>query len=171
MEDPSHPSQVERKSVSNQSAIGQWWIVVGAWLGGLAVLFGAFGAHGLESWLPEAYPDEVQKRLDWWGTAVQYHLPHSLAILFCGLLLRWGAGPGTRVAAILFTAGVLLFSGSLYGLTLTTYSWLGMVAPLGGTALILGWGCLAVSNWPTQGSGESAKDHPDNRDSSAPKQF
>jgi len=114
-------------------------VLVAALLGALGVVLGAFGAHGLRQRLtPEA--------LALWQTAVQYHLWHALAMLGAGLLaqqLPQQAWP--RAAAGLLFTGVALFSGSLYALALGAPRLLGAVTPLGGLALIAGWGCLAVA--------------------------
>ena len=122
----------------------RWILVTAAVLGGLAVASGAFGAHALDGVLDE-------RARGWYDTAVAYHAAHALALLGCGLLsLHVGAG-GTRprrtlrLAALAFTAGVALFSGSLYAMALTGLTVLGAVTPLGGVALIGGWGLLAVS--------------------------
>jgi len=107
------------------------WIVVAAISGTLAVVLGAFGAHGLER---IADPDQ----LDAWSTASEYHLLHSVALLALAL---YGARSerSVRVPASLFTVGIVLFSGSIYALVLTGASWLGPVTPLGGVCLIAGW--------------------------------
>lgn len=110
-------------------------------LGALGVLLGAFGAHALGDRLP---PD----LMDVWQTAVQYHLWHALALLAVGLLLvqapdsRWLSAAGWS-----FTAGILVFSGSLYLLALTGTRGLGAVTPFGGFALIAGWVMVAVGTW------------------------
>jgi uncharacterized membrane protein YgdD (TMEM256/DUF423 family) len=110
-------------------------------LGGVAVALGAFGAHGLTSRL-SALPDGAQ-RLDWWKTAALYHLTHALALaLSAGLLGDTRAG---KLACSAFIAGIALFSGSLYTMTLTGIRALGAVTPFGGLAFILGWFALAVA--------------------------
>ena len=105
----------------------------------LAVGFGAFGAHLVEDILS---PD----RFDVYQTAVQYHFYHALGLLLIGALaqhlpdsawLRW--------SGILHTAGIFIFSGSLYLLTLTDTGWLGAITPIGGVAFIAGWICLAIA--------------------------
>ncbi len=88
---------------------------------------GAFGAHALAG----------NPRLDVWKTAALYHLVHAVALLLPGL------PPPTRG---LHLAGVLLFSGSLYGLVLLDAPWLGMITPFGGVCLILGWLWAAFRN-------------------------
>ena len=75
-----------------------------------------------------------------WQTAVQYHFWHALAMLAVALA---GNGPWLKAAGWLFFAGVLLFSGSLYALAFGAP--LGMVTPLGGLALILGWVAFAIA--------------------------
>jgi len=81
-----------------------------------------------------------------WNTGVQYHLWHALGMVLAGLstsLLTDGVW--VRLAGWLFLAGIALFSGSLYALALGAPKWLGAVAPLGGTAFILGWLAFAVA--------------------------
>ena len=123
-------------------AIARW----GAVLAGLAVVFGAYGAHGLESLLSQwGFGEELAQRLEWFETGVRYQFPHALALLLIG----WAGNPHSRlqrIAAAAFLLGTLLFSGSLYGLTLLDASWrkLGAITPLGGLALIVGWALLAI---------------------------
>lgn len=101
-------------------------------LGTLAVMLGAFGAHGLESRLDA-------DRLESWHTAVQYHFYHVLALL----ALTWGAGSAWTKwmarACGAWVFGVALFSGSLYLLAATDARWLGAITPFGGVAFIAGW--------------------------------
>ena len=81
-----------------------------------------------------------------WNTGVQYHLWHALGMVLAGLsasLLTDSVW--VRLAGWLFLAGIALFSGSLYALALGAPKWLGAVAPLGGTAFILGWLAFAVA--------------------------
>ena len=106
-----------------------------------AVAFGAFGAHGLKGRLTEA-------DLAIYRTAVDYHMWHALGLGLIGLLrerypetalLRWAGG--------LMFAGILLFSGSLYALSLSGWRWLGMITPFGGLAFMAGWGLTALALW------------------------
>jgi uncharacterized membrane protein YgdD (TMEM256/DUF423 family) len=107
------------------------WLALAAVNGALAVAAGAFGAHGLEAILA---PD----RLTIFETGARYHMVHALAMGLAALAgARWAAG--------LFLVGILLFSGSLYGLALSGMTWLGMITPLGGVLFLAGWICLAVS--------------------------
>ena len=107
-------------------------VTVGATLGGLAVTLGAFGAHALKGRIGV-------DALGWWQTAVEYQMWHAIAVLSLGLsgVPRW------RLPGWLFAAGALVFSGTLYALALGAPTWLGAVTPLGGVAMICGWGTLA----------------------------
>jgi len=103
------------------------------------VALGAFGAHGLKARLSS-------DALALWNTGVQYHLWHALALVLAGLCAAAFADSAwLRASGWLFLAGIALFSGSLYALALGAPKWLGAVAPLGGTALILGWLALVVA--------------------------
>jgi len=115
------------------------WLRLIAISGALSVTFGAFGAHGLEDRLSASY-------LDTFNTAVRYQFLHTLALLGIICLpdhlvklrtLHW--------VSISFAAGVLLFSGSLYLLVLFDIPSLGMITPIGGASLILGWVLLLLS--------------------------
>jgi uncharacterized membrane protein YgdD (TMEM256/DUF423 family) len=103
--------------------------------GASAVMFGAFGAHALQNVLDAAHHE-------WWHTAVEYHFWHALALAF---VLACGQGKASRVAAWALTLGIVLFSGSLYGLALGAPRWLGIVTPVGGVAFIVGWIALGWS--------------------------
>jgi len=111
---------------------------VGAVLGGLGVALGAFGAHGLAGILAPA-------DLAVFETGVRYQMYHALALVVLGLADTRLSHPLARAAGWLFVLGVVLFSGSLYGLTLVGPRSLGMVTPFGGVALLAGWGCLAAA--------------------------
>jgi len=116
-------------------------LIVAAASGALAVALGAFGAHGLRGRV------EAQA-VDAWETAVLYHLVHSLAALLAATLALIASGPAAGVlrwAGWLALAGVLLFSGSLYGLALGGPRLLGPVPPLGGVTFIGGWLALLVA--------------------------
>ena len=115
-------------------------LVVGALLGATAVMSGAFGAHALQSVLSE-------KAAGWYDTAVTYHSTHALALLAAGLVsLHTANDPGTKwlkISAWCFGLGVLVFSGSLYVMAFTGITKLGMITPIGGALLIIGWLSLA----------------------------
>ncbi len=117
------------------------FITLAACSGALAVGFGAFGAHALRNRL-DAYATGV------FETAVQYHLVHSLALLAVGILAVSQPQTGLlKSSGWLFLIGIVVFSGSLYLLSLTGQRWLGAVTPLGGLAFIAGWACLAAVGW------------------------
>lgn len=112
-------------------------------LGALGVALGAFGAHGLRTKL-DALADGAVRR-GWWETAAHYHLVHALAIAVAGYLASRTGSTAATVSGLCFAFGILLFSGSLYAMTLTGVRSLGAVTPLGGLLFILGWLALAVS--------------------------
>ena len=106
----------------------------------LATACGAFGAHALKTHLsPE--------RLQLWETAVRYQFFQALGLIGVGLALRSCDGGALRAAAALIVAGVVLFSGSLYGLSLGAPRALGLLTPLGGLAWIGGWLLFALAAW------------------------
>src|SRR5689334_16922534 len=108
-------------------------VVLCAVLGFSGVACGALGAHAVKALGPEA--------LDWWNTGAKYHLIHALAV---GLTAALPVKRSHPIAA-LFTAGVFLFSGSLYALALTGVKALGMVTPFGGLCFLAGWAMLGFS--------------------------
>lgn len=107
------------------------WFQLAAVSGMLAVAAGAFGAHGLRS---RVEPEQLTA----WATASQYHLIHS-AVLLALAVFAATSEKSIRLPASLFSAGILLFSGSIYLLVLTKMRWLGPVTPIGGLFLIAGW--------------------------------
>ncbi len=110
-------------------------------MGALGVALGAFGAHGLQKWAEKL--DDGAKRLAWWDTATEYLLWHALlAAVFAVLSSTF---PRALTGALLCAAGALLFSGSLYAMTLTGITKLGMVTPFGGLAYIAAWIWLVVT--------------------------
>ena len=100
----------------------------------LAVALGAFGAHGLRSTL------QARGMLDVWNKAVFYQFIHAIALLALALY-----GSINRGAWLLLLIGILLFSGSLYLLALTSLRWLGPVTPLGGLCFLAGWAWLVFA--------------------------
>ena len=110
--------------------------------GATGVALGAFGAHALETFLTEHNTAHV------WDTAVRYQLVHAAALLGAAAWQRSATGAAaSRVgwAARCWSAGIVLFSGSLYGIAAGGPRWLGPITPLGGVALIAGWGCLIAA--------------------------
>jgi len=117
------------------------FFIFGSLFGGVAVALGAFGAHALESRLNS-------DALSTYETAVRYQMYHSLALLGVAFAItRWQGSGLPTLAGWLFVAGIVLFSGSLYLLSVTDVRWLGAIAPLGGAAFIAGWLCLAWAAW------------------------
>jgi len=110
-------------------------------LGGFAMMFGvalgAFGAHALKARLT---PDVLAI----YETGVRYHLVHGLAVFVAAWLAGEDQTRSARLAGILFVAGILLFSGSLYLLALTGVRSFGAITPIGGLAWIAAWGLIAL---------------------------
>lgn len=105
----------------------------------LTVAIGAFGAHGLTQLLTE------NGRLETFKTAVLYQLFHSLALIIAGLLYDKYDAKKIRIASILFTLGIIIFSGSLYTLSITNIGLFGAITPIGGVLFIVGWLYLFLS--------------------------
>ena len=114
------------------------FMLIGALAGFLGVAAGAFGAHGLRSRLsPEM--------LAVFETAVRYLMYHVFALLMTAAVIgRLGDARLLSIAGWSFVAGIVLFSGSLFALTLTGITTLGAITPLGGVAFLIGWACLAI---------------------------
>ena len=112
-------------------------------LGFLAVALGAFGAHGLQKHLSSAV--DAAARMEWWKTAALYHLTHALALALAAG--HFGGERAGRIACAAFIAGIALFSGSLYVMTLAGTRWLGAITPIGGLAMLIGWAALTVAAW------------------------
>lgn len=111
----------------------------------VGVAAGAFGAHGLKTFI-------TPERMAVWNTAVLYQLVHSLGIL---LLMPMHASRRTRIlkrACQTMLFGTLIFSGSLYLLVLTKLSWLGAITPVGGVLFIIAWGMACAGLWPRRHS-------------------
>lgn len=116
------------------------FLLCAACFGFSGVALGAFAAHGLRQRLS---PEQLAV----FHTAVQYQLVHALALLGVALLALQAPSRALGAAGLLFIAGVLLFSGSLYALTLSGVGRLGMLTPFGGLAFLAGWACLGVAAW------------------------
>jgi uncharacterized membrane protein YgdD (TMEM256/DUF423 family) len=123
------------------SALDRVFIFLGSTAALVGVGLGAFGAHGLREKLPEPMMAVYQ-------TAVQYHLIHALGLILIGCIVQ--GSPQTlllQAAGWLLLAGILLFSGSLYGLSLTEIHGFGLITPFGGLCLLAGWALLALGIW------------------------
>jgi uncharacterized membrane protein YgdD (TMEM256/DUF423 family) len=114
------------------------FMLVGAVAAFLSVAFGAFGAHGLRERIS---PDMLAV----FETGARYQMYHALAILIVAVAMARMDGWLIKTAGWLFTAGIVLFSGSLYLLALTGVTVLGAITPLGGFAFLAGWACLIVA--------------------------
>ncbi len=108
------------------------FILIGAILGFLGVAGGAFGSHALKNRLSA---DLLQV----FEVAVRYQMYHALALVLTGFILTRFHSQALSWAGWFFAAGVVIFSGTLYLLTLTGQRWLGAITPIGGTALLVGW--------------------------------
>lgn len=123
------------------------FIAIAAMIAALSVGLGAFAAHGLQQHLA---PSSIEV----FKTAVHYQFIHALALFGLGILLAVLPQQGGQlipsaltVAGIAWLIGIVLFSGSLYGLSIAQWRWLGPVTPIGGLSFIIGWVSLAVGSW------------------------
>ncbi len=145
------PMPESRTCPAENSAIprtGSFGVLAGAICCGLAVAFGAFGAHALAGVIDQWYEAPIAARkLDNWNTAVRYQVWHGLAIMAAGLLVHTQMARVTpvRIAMGFWLVGILLFSGGLCLWVLTDIRGTVMIVPLGGLAFLLGWLALAFS--------------------------
>ena len=117
------------------------YLLLAALNGFLAVALGAFGAHGLKQKLSA-------DMLAVYQTGVQYHFYHTLALFGVALFMsQLPQSAALRWSALLFVVGIVIFSGSLYVLSMTGIRWLGAITPLGGVAFLTGWILLAIAAW------------------------
>jgi uncharacterized membrane protein YgdD (TMEM256/DUF423 family) len=132
------------------------WLFLGSLFAGLAVAAGAFAAHGLDGYFVEKYGSETktvagremlrsEKYVHDFKTGAEYQMYHSLALLVVGLLVAQRPSASLNVAGWAFVLGIVLFSGSLYVLTITGVTKWGMVTPIGGVMFLIGWAALAVA--------------------------
>lgn len=112
------------------------WIKIAGACGFLGVALGAFGAHALKARL-------APEMLAVWNTGVLYHLIHALALLALALYGK-ASGADIRPGALFFLLGILVFSGTLYALSLSGLKVLGAITPLGGVLFLLGWGWVVL---------------------------
>lgn len=115
-------------------------LLLAALFGFAGVGLGAFAAHGLKGQLSAEYLAVFQ-------TGVHYQMLHALALLGLAALWQRLGGRLLTAAGVCFCVGILLFSGSLYALTLTGISALGMITPVGGLMFLVGWFCLGLAAW------------------------
>ena len=118
------------------------FLFIGSILAGLSVAGGAFASHALKDRLSDRF-------LEIFETGTKYQMYHALALILVALLLNSQENPLLTMvgAGYAFIIGILIFSGSLYALSLTGIKWLGAIAPIGGAALIIGWLSLAIAAW------------------------
>ena len=116
------------------------FLTSGSIFAGTSVLLGAFASHLLKDYVST-------KALAAWETGVTYQMYHALALILLALLINQLEEPSLvlMIAGIAFIVGIILFSGSLYALSLTKIREFGAITPLGGITFVLGWLCLAVS--------------------------
>lgn len=119
-------------------------IILGSLLGGLSVAFGAFGAHALKQILAE------HGRADTFELAVKYQFYHTLALLAMAALVDKLNESKASWSALLMTSGIIVFSGSLYILSLSGKTIWGAVTPIGGVLLIAGWLLFLLSTMSTK---------------------
>ncbi len=136
------------------------WSAIGAVLAGLAVVTGAFAAHGLDGMLQRKYEGQTrtvlgrdipaaEKYLGDFKTAAHYQMVHALALLFVGLLAATKSTTSLQIAGWSFLIGILVFSGTLYLLVVAGPRWLGVpwgaITPVGGLAFLVGWTALFLA--------------------------
>jgi uncharacterized membrane protein YgdD (TMEM256/DUF423 family) len=114
-------------------------LILSALIGFCSVAIGAFAAHALKGLLPS-------HALMWVDTAVKYQMLHGGVLLIIAFALKqWPHWQALKWAALSFLLGILLFSGSLYIMAATQIKALGMITPIGGVALLVGWLCLLIA--------------------------
>ena len=118
------------------------FLTFGAVFGALSVALGAFASHALQSKL-------TAKALDIWETGTKYQMYHALALILVALLTikLETASTTLMIAGFAFILGIVLFSGSLYTLSLSDIKLLGAITPIGGVAFLIGWSCLIITAW------------------------
>ena len=124
------------------------WFAIAAIVAATGVALGAFGAHALS---PRVSPDLVVV----FETGVRYQMYHAFALLAVAYAAERRPGAGNNAAGFLFLAGIVIFSGSLYLMTLTGARWLGAITPIGGMCFIAGWIVLALTSLRDRSSGNT----------------
>lgn len=118
----------------------RYFISLGSIFAAFAVILGAFGAHALKLKIsPEA--------LSTFQTGVQYHFYHSLGLIMIGITSRMGKlSTALSISGWMMVFGIILFSGSLYAISITGIRSFGMITPIGGIMLIASWVVLAIAS-------------------------
>lgn len=112
------------------------WLVVAAFNLAIAVILGAFGAHGLKSFA-------TSEQIAWWHTATDYFFYHALGMLALAILVKCTPHFPIKISFLFLQIGILIFCGSLYLMALGLPKFLGAITPIGGLMFILGWLTLA----------------------------
>jgi uncharacterized membrane protein YgdD (TMEM256/DUF423 family) len=125
------------------------WLITGFFFASLAIILGAFAAHGLKDMISSGKID--LQGVQSFETGARYQMYHAFGLMICGILAKlFGDARFIKISAMLFVAGIILFSGSLYLLStrnitgITNMNWLGPVTPLGGICFTAGWILLMV---------------------------
>jgi uncharacterized membrane protein YgdD (TMEM256/DUF423 family) len=142
---PFRNRHIRESDTMDIGASSRWLVGIGCITAGLGVAAGAFGAHMLKGMLD-------QPMLAVYDTATRYQMYHAFGMILSGFAVRIGRDAGAAKAGWMFLAGMLLFSGSLYGVSLSGVRWLGALTPVGGALFIVGWGLLALRAWRSTGS-------------------
>lgn len=118
----------------------RFFLASGAILAGLSVAFGAFATHALRAKLDD-------RALSIFETGARYQMYHAIALILVALFMSRAelGAPLLTTSGIAFISGIILFSGSLYALSLSGVKILGAVAPLGGAGFLIGWACLVIA--------------------------
>ncbi|HEV8539183.1 MAG TPA: DUF423 domain-containing protein [Bacteroidota bacterium] len=116
------------------------FIIIGSLSALIAVALGAFAAHALKARL-------TTEMMNTFEVGVRYHLVHSLAIFIVAWIALQYPDASIQVSGWLFTAGILLFSGSLYAMGITGMTWLGAITPFGGMCFLAGWAWMGWRIW------------------------
>ena len=123
----------------DKSNINSSIIALGAFSACVAVAAGAFAAHGLKDLLSTQY-------LETFKTAADYQLAHSIGLILIGILNQQNNNRRNIISAIFMFTGIVLFSGSLYLLTLSGIKWLGFITPVGGSCFLIAWLTLGFNH-------------------------
>ncbi len=125
------------------------WLIISAVSGFFSVAIGAFGAHGLkEKLIKNALAAQLDKNhyIDIFNTGVKYQMFHTVALMIVSYLMYTYSEKNYQWAGICFLAGIIVFSGSLYALSVTGIKVLGAITPIGGLCFLAGWIILVLKN-------------------------
>ncbi len=120
------------------------FMTIGAASAFIGVALGAFAAHGLKGKLAASAVETFE-------VGVRYQMYHAFALIATSWVLSRWPGPNGAIAGWLFVAGTVIFSGSLYGLSVSGVRWLGAITPLGGLSFLAGWVYLIRAVWQSEG--------------------